>query len=616
MSTNNSSSGTVRPVLGSVSFTDVKIDDSFWTARQRSIASSTIPLCLQKIEETGRVLNFRKAAGKVEGTFEGEMFNDSDVYKVLEGIAYVLHNEPNLELETAADRIIDDIAEAQEVDGYINTYFTLMRPRDKWSDMSYHEDYCIGHLIEAGLAYSDATGKNKLLEVAHRAASHMVNRFLGKGIHWVCGHEEVELALVKLSKKTKESKFLDLAQFFLEERGCGHGKGEYWQRPGWGPSYCQDDLPVSQITRVAGHAVRAMFLFTGMAELLAVTGREDYLSALKTVWTNVTGTRLYITGGIGSSKANEGFTNDFDLPNASAYCETCASAGMIFWNHQMNLLTGDAAYADVLEQELYNGLISGLSLSGDRFFYENPLESDGNHHRSPWYNVSCCPTQLARVVPSIGKYIFSYNEAGFSINQYIGCSAAFQVGNDPVSISVATQYPWNGRVNIRLLETPARAFEIRLRVPGWSRDFSLSINGEEVRQTVMENGYLILERYWRPGDHVQFDIKMQTDVLVAHQAVAADNQLAALRRGPVVYCFEHTDNARHWESLCISDATAFVVGDESSLNISAKHISVIDRMSGHTFKAIPYCYWDEREPGPMKVWVADHRTRTALYTRS
>jgi len=364
-----------------VPFNQVTIKDAFWSPRLEAHAKTTLQTCIAQIQDsTPRISNFEKAAGIKEGGFEGRYYDDSDVYKAMEGIAYSLINTPNKEYEALLDRWIDLIAASQQEDGYINTFYLLNFPEKRWTDMSMHEMYCGGHMIEAAIAYYQATGKKKFLDVATRFADHLSVNFGPGKRHWVPGHEEIELALVKLYHTTKDKKYLDLAHWLLEERGHGYGVGSrIWGRENREAIYCQDDVPVSQITDIKGHAVRAMYLFTGMTDVAAEKNITEYIAALNRVWEDVVYRNMYITGGIGSSKTNEGFTEDYYLPNKTAYCETCASVGMVFWNHRMNLLTKNAKYVDVLERSLYNGVMAGISLEGNLFFYDNPLESDGDH---------------------------------------------------------------------------------------------------------------------------------------------------------------------------------------------------------------------------------------------
>jgi DUF1680 family protein len=368
-----------------VNFSKVNITDKFWAPKIRIVTKVTIPVCIDQTEvKTPRIRNFEKVARKSGEKHEGIYYDDSDVFKALEAIAYSLKNHPDPKLKEKADEWIDKIAASQLPDGYLNTYYTLGGLDKRWTDMEKHEDYNAGHLMEAAVAYYNTTGKKKLLEVATRFADHIDNTFRQQNRHWVSGHQEIELALIKLYHATGNSKYLDLADWYLQQRGHGYGKGVIWDD--WkDPGYCQDAVPLKNQKEITGHAVRAMYLYTGAADVAAAKNDTGYMEAMKTVWEDVVFRNMYITGGIGSSGSNEGFSKDYELPNAEAYCETCASVGMVLWNQRMNLLTGDSKYIDVLEKSLYNGALDGLSLSGDRFFYGNPLASNGDHKRSEWF---------------------------------------------------------------------------------------------------------------------------------------------------------------------------------------------------------------------------------------
>lgn len=446
-----------------VEFSHVKINDGFWSPRLKKHATTTLAVCIDQIEnQTGRIRNFENAA-KGSGEHSGIFFDDSDVYKAMEGIAYTLINNPNPELEKKADEWIDKFAAAQQPDGYINTYYTLTGLDKRWQNMDKHEMYCAGHMIEAGVAYYQATGKRKLLDVCIRMADHMMSQFGPDKRHWVPGHEEIELALVKLYKVTNNEQYLDFSNWLIEERGHGHGtKGGEGE---WDPFYYQDDKPVREMTDIAGHAVRCMYLYCGMADVAVLKQDTGYMDAMHRLWEDVVLRNMYITGGIGSSRHNEGFTEDYDLPNLDAYCETCASIGMVYWNQRMNQLTGDAKYIDVLERSMYNGALAGISLSGDRFFYVNPLASKGDHHRQEWYGCACCPSQISRFLPSIGNYVYGTSEDAVWVNLYIGNTTELSTGGQTVTLQQETNYPWNGNVKItvsNVKENLNTAFKLRI----------------------------------------------------------------------------------------------------------------------------------------------------------
>lgn len=592
----------------SVPFTKVKIDDAFWRPRLEVLNKVTIKTCLAQSDETGRISNFAKAAGLMEGEFEGIYFNDSDVYKVLEGAAYLLMSNRDPELESETDRIIELIAAAQEADGYLCTYYTLVAPESKWTDMEKHEMYNGGHLIEAAVAYFEATGKSKLLDVACRMVDHYDSVFGPGKRHWVEGHEEIELALVKLYRVTHEERYWKLALWLLEERGHGHGKGEIWDKEEWGAAYCQDDVPVRDIERVTGHAVRAMYLYTAMADVVHASGDSSYVDALHRVWAHTVERNMYVTGGIGPSRHNEGFTTDYDLPNETAYCETCAAIAMVFWNHRMNLLFGDAKYADVVEREMYNGAIAGISLSGDKFFYVNPLASKGDHHRVEWFGTSCCPTNLVRYLPSIGQYAYARTDDGLAVNQFMNGEAEFEVGTGlNVKLKQTTSYPWGGKIELTVNPERTGKFVIRLRVPGWCRGYKLKVCGAPFfgTEALTDRGYLILDRQWSPGDSIVLELDMPVEVVRARAEVEADRGRIAIQRGPIVYCAEQADNPDlSYDTFALSAREPLNICYRPDL-LGGVTILMGKEENGKPCLLIPYYAWDNREEGFMQIWIRE-----------
>lgn len=599
-----------------VSFTNITINDKFWRPRLEVLRQITLPDCLAKCEETGRLSNFAKAGGLLEGHYEGKYYNDSDVYKVLEGVAYALMSKRDVLLEAEADRIIGLIAAAQEADGYLSAYFTLENPEGKWTDMEKHEMYNGGHLIEAAVAYYEGTGKRVLLDVACRLADHYDAVFGPGKRHWVEGHEEIELALVKLYRATQTERYWKLALWLLEERGHGHGVGAIWDNPEWGPAYCQDDVPVRGIKQVTGHAVRAMYLYTAMADIVHASGDSAYVEALHRVWTHTVERNMYITGGIGPSRHNEGFTFDYDLPNETAYCETCAAIAMVFWNHRMNLTFGDGKYADVVEREMYNGALSGISLSGDKYFYVNPLASQGGHHRVPWFETSCCPTNLARFLPSLGQYVYATAEEGLTVNQYMNSEAELVLGSGlGVRLKQSTLYPWDGRVELEVNPTSSADFSIRLRVPDWCRGYRLEAGGVRTggSEALTNQGYLVLSRHWSPGDTLVLELDMPVNIVRARPEVEADRGRVAVQRGPVVYCLEQSDHpGLSYDAFSIPSGAKFSVEHLPELLGGVSVLQSRDT-EGRPLRFIPYYAWDNREAGFMQVWVREQEERS-LYS--
>ena len=582
-----------------VDFSSVTINDSFWSPRLAKHKEVTLPVCMNQIENvTGRIRNFENAA-KGSGGHSGIYFDDSDVYKALEGMAYSLQNNPDPVLEAKCDEWIDKIAAAQREDGYINTFYTLTGLDKRWTDMSMHEMYCAGHMMEAGVAYYKATGKRKLLDVCIRMADHMMTVFGPEGRHWVPGHEEIELALVKLFQVTGQKKYLDFSHWLLENRGHGYGVYDGTQSF-WTPQYCQDDKPVSEMTDIVGHAVRAMYLYCGMADVAAYTGDRNYIEALDRLWDDVVLRNMYITGGIGQSSSNEGITEDYDLPNLDAYCETCASVGMVLWNWRMNQFTGDSKYADVMEKAMYNGALAGISLSGDHFFYVNPLESRGGVERLTWFGCACCPSQICRFLPSIGNYIYGVSDKALWVNLYMGNSASVKVGGKDVTITQETGYPWTGDVALTLDLKGSLNTELRLRIPAWCESYTLKVNGEAAGETI-DKGYAVIGRRWKGGDTVTLSLNMEAKAVEADPRVKEDLGKRAIQRGPLVYCMEEYDNPSGFDNLFIpADASLEAAFDKDLLG----GIVGITASSGDTrLRFVPYYAWSNRDNGKMKVWV-------------
>ncbi|HLK27366.1 MAG TPA: beta-L-arabinofuranosidase domain-containing protein [Puia sp.] len=614
-----------------VKFSHVTINDDFWKPKIDKVATVTIPVCVDQTEvKTPRIRNFEIAAHLKQGKFVGIFYDDSDVYKALEAISYSLSHNPDSALERKADEWIDIISKAQLPDGYLNTYFTLNGLDKRWTDMSMHEDYNGGHLIEAAVAYYDATGKRKLLDVAIRFANHFDSLFGPGKRHWVTGHQELELALVKLYKATNDKKYLNLADWLLSERGHGNAYGYTWTE--WkDTAYAQDVVPVKQQQKITGHAVRAMYMYTGAADVAALTGDTGYMHAMKTVWQDVVYRNMYLTGGIGSSGNNEGFSNDYDLPNGEAYCETCASVGMVFWNQRMNLLTGESKYIDVLERTLYNGALDGISLEGNLFFYGNTLASVGKNHRREWFGTACCPANIARLLASLGNYVYGHNDNGIWVNLFIGSNTNIQIGKQNVPVKMETGYPWNGDVKLTLSPEKRAKFDLHIRIPGWaqgnavpgglynfedtaSAKISIKVNGKDVGYA-MDKGYAVINREWKKNDIVDISFPMDIKRVVSRPELKADENRVALQRGPIVYCVEGADNGnRAWnfilpentklsteKKLIATEPVITIEGDVPSLSVSTDGASV--QTEKKKMVAIPYYVWCNRGQNQMQVWL-------------
>ncbi|MEX2120041.1 MAG: beta-L-arabinofuranosidase domain-containing protein [Pirellulales bacterium] len=597
--------------LKAVPFQDVSIADAFWSPRIATNQTATIEANLHQCEVTGRLKNFAVAGKLVEGKHEGLLFNDSDVYKVIEGIAYTLAGRRDKKLEARTDEIIDLIAAAQQEDGYLNTYYTLVEPDKRWQNIQYgHELYCAGHLVEAAVAYYQATGKRKLVDVAIRFADHIDSVFGPDKRHETCGHQELELALVKLYRTTGERRYLKLAGFLLDMRGSDDGRRLFGE-------YAQDHVPIRRQREVTGHAVRAMYLYSAMADVAAETVDQGLLEALDAIWHDVADRKMYITGGIGPSAHNEGFTVPYDLPNDSAYAETCAAIGMALWNHRMFLMSGDAKYADVLEREVYNGLVSGVSLTGDRFFYVNPLGSKGQHHRVPWFDCSCCPTNIVRYIPGMGERAYAHRGNTLWTVLYMGGSADISLEGGKVRLTQKTRYPWDGQIVLTVEPERSFPFDLHLRVPGWCAEPPrVTVNGKAVEQPTIDRGYLKLSRTWQAGDLVELELPMSVQRVYADPRVAANRGRVALQRGPVVYCLEGADNADRVRGLCLPREARLSESFESDLLggvvvLRGEALAVSRGEDGElatepfNFTAVPYSTWDNRRPGPMVVWLPE-----------
>jgi len=546
-------------------------------------------------DSTRRISNFEKAAGIKTGLHEGIFFDDSDVYKAMEGMAYSLSISGDKKLEDLLDYWIDIISRSQQPDGYLNTYYTLNQPDKRWTDIGMHEMYCGGHMIEAAVAHYRSTGKTTFLDVAIKFADYLDRTFGPGKKHWVPGHEEIELALVKLYHLTGTERYLNLAHWLLEERGREFTDLKYNVN-------IQNDIPVSEITDIKGHAVRAMYLFSGMADVLAAKQVPEYREALNRVWDDVVNRNMYITGGIGSSKSNEGFTEDYDLPNKEAYCETCASIGMVLWNSRMNTLSGDSKYADVMERSLYNGVLSGVSLDGDLFFYVNPLESDGDHHRQRWFGCACCPSNIARFIPSVGNYFYTKSENEIRVNIYAGNETNIKLGGIDVNLKQQTNYPWEGIVKLEIKPDAPFIFTLKMRIPGWCDGFSVSVNNKKLKNKIIKDGYLVIDRLWNKGDVVTLNMEMPVRMIKDNDLVKENKGKRAIQRGPLVYCTEEADNTgTDLKKISLSRKNTFQLSEGTGKLYGMKLLRT--NLNGNTITFIPYFAWDNREPGKMKVWI-------------
>jgi DUF1680 family protein len=626
-----------------VPFTSVHLTDVFWAPRIETNRAATIPVAFQQCELTGRVGNFERAAKALRGEAlvdkrpPGYPFDDSDLYKVIEGASYTLSVHPDPKLDAYVDDLIAKIAAAQEKDGYLYTTRSIdpQHPHpwagnERWElerDDS-HELYNLGHLYEAAVAHHLATGKRTLLDVATRSANLLVNTFgPGKKSIWP-GHQITEMGLAKLYRVTGQEKYLLLAKFMLDERGPKPGEKTNPR----GLEYNQAQQRVIEQTEPVGHAVRATYMYSGMADVAAMTGDASYIKAIDTIWENTVKYKLYLTGGIGASGAGEAFGSHYELPNMTAYNETCASVGLDLWNHRLFLLHGDAKYIDVMERTLYNGLISGVSLDGKTFFYPNPLESVGQHARQEWFGVACCPGNLTRFLASVPGYVYATRGDTLYVNLFAGGTADVDLPGGTIKMAQDTRYPWDGAVKITVSPARARQFGMNVRIPGWARNepvpsdlyrfmdapatpVTVKVNGRPVPIT-LDKGYAMISRTWRPGDVVDVNLPMPVRRVVANDQVQADRKRVALQRGPIVYAAEWTDNPHgKVRNIVLPDANTLTSEFRADLLngvpvIKGRALGLAADAQGNVVKsdqpfvAIPYSTWANRGRGQMGVWLA------------
>ncbi len=628
--------------INPVPFTDVSIvQNTFWGQRLEASRTTTIPLAFSKCESEGRYTNFEVAARQLRGEdtsgvkVKGYSFDDTDVFKTIEGASYLLQTYPDEKLEAYIDSVLEIVASAQEQDGYLYTARTMnpKHPHDwagsnRWEkveDLS-HEFYNLGHMVEGAIAHYQATGKRTFLDIAIRYAD-CVCREIGNGegqVVRVPGHQIAEMALAKLYVLTGNKKYLDQAKFFLDMRGKTSRRD----------AYSQAHKPVVEQDEAVGHAVRAAYMYSGMADVAALTGDSSYIQAIDRIWDNIVGKKLYITGGIGATSNGEAFGDNYELPNMSAYCETCAAIGNVYVNYRLFLLHGESKYYDVLERSLYNGVISGVSLDGGAFFYPNPLESMGQHQRQPWFGCACCPSNICRFIPSIPGYFYQTKDRDLYINLFGGSTADVNVNGKKVVICQETQYPWDGDILITVDDNKAGQFNMRIRIPGWVQNkvvpsdlyrytdnkqpgYTIKLNGTEVSGK-LANGYFCIDRRWKKGDQVEVHFDMEPRLVSALEEVSANQGRVSIERGPLVYCAEfpdndfdlggillnqkplftaaqtsiHTDKADYNLIGLTTDAQLLNFNEGGELTTESKHLNLI-----------PYYAWNHRGSGRMMVWL-------------
>ncbi|MCJ7471849.1 MAG: glycoside hydrolase family 127 protein [Actinobacteria bacterium] len=636
------------------------INDAFWGRYIDLVKNVVIPYQWDALndripdaEPSHVIENFKIAAGLSQGEFYGIVFRDSDLAKWLEAVGFSLAVNPDAELEKRADEVIDIIAKAQQDDGYLNTYFTIKEPDNKWTNLrDCHELYCAGHMMEAAVAYFEATGKRKLLDVMCKFAD-LIDTVFGTGPDkkkGYPGHEEIELALVKLYRVTGEKKYLDLSKYFIDERGKAPNyfikeaetRGEKADKADkvWGnlgSRYCQAHLPVREQTKAEGHSVRAVYLYSGMADVALETGDQTLIEACKKLWRNIVSKRMYITGGIGSTSFGESFTFDYDLPNNTIYAETCASIGLVFFAHRMLQMDVNNIYSDIMEKALYNSVISGISLDGKKFFYVNPLEvwpeasekSKINEHvkvtRQSWFGCACCPPNISRLLASIGQYIYSTHKDEIYTHLYINGETEINVSESKVKIKQETRYPWDEKVKISVSLNEGKEFSLLLRIPGWCDNAKVYINREEINiSNTRVNGYAKLKRIWRNGDVVELVLPMVIQRIKAHPNVRVNIGKVALQRGPVVYCLEEIDNGPNLHEIVLPRKSELkaefddnLLGGLTVINAEAQRYNsswekdelykaeVESQYRPVTVRFIPYYSWANRTTGEMMVWITE-----------
>ncbi|MCG8514742.1 MAG: glycoside hydrolase family 127 protein [Halanaerobiales bacterium] len=642
----------------SMAIANIKFKKGFWYDRIELIRKTVIPGQwkalndqIPEAEASHAIENFRIAAGEIKADFYGRVFQDSDVAKWLEAVSYSLAAQADPELEKLADQVIDLIVRAQQADGYLNTYFTIAEPDQRWKNVrDLHELYCAGHLIEAAVAYYQATGKQKLLDAVCKLADHIDTVFgkeAGKKPGYP-GHQEIELALVKLYHLTKNKRYLALSQYFIDQRGSQPhfftSEAEERQEESkkhyndlFDYSYSQSHLPVREQTVAVGHAVRAMYMYCAMTDLAVETGEQDLIKACQRLWNNVTKRQMYITGGIGAQDHGEAFTFDYDLPNDTAYTETCAAIGLVFWAQRMLLLEAKAEYADLMEKALYNGVLSGISLDGQSYFYVNPLEvwpasceqrydlSHVESTRQEWFGCACCPPNIARLIASLGQYVYSFSRQAVFVHLYTACQASFELGGQTVKLTQQTNYPWEEEVIITVSTEKTVEFTLALRLPGWCKNPDLELNGEKVTlDQLTEQGYAQLTREWEKGDQVVLRLPMPVERIRANPEVRKNSGKVALQRGPLVYCLEEVDNGSNIFALVLPRNNQLQAGYDPNLlggivQLEGEAVKIdrslwngelyqanADQYQVTPLKAIPYYAWNNREAGEMLVWITEN----------
>ncbi|MEM2981140.1 MAG: glycoside hydrolase family 127 protein [Thermoproteota archaeon] len=601
--------------LRPVSVEEVELKEGFWAKRIERLRNVTIPSQYELLEGTGRIYNFRRASGREKGDFQGLCFNDSDVYKWVEAAAFLLANSFDEKIRGLVNKVVDDICAAQDEDGYLDTFFSVDKRNQRWTNLrDMHELYCAGHLIQAAIALRRATGDQKLFNTAIRFANHIVKEFGPGGRKGVPGHPEIEMAMIELYRETGDARYLEMAKIFIDNRGKGLlGGGTYFI----------DHKPFRELDEIIGHAVRSLYLNSGATDLYMETGEKNLWDALERLWNNMTRCKMYVTGGVGSRYEGEAFGFNYELPNVQAYAETCAAIASFMWNWRMLLASGEARFADLMELVLYNGILSGISVDGSEYFYVNPLANRGDHRRQKWFECACCPPNIARLLASLPGYFYSVSGKEIWVNMYDRGVAHLKLNDEIITVTQNTDYPWNGDVEIVLNLKRDLDFILNLRIPGWSEKTEISLNGSKVEEAVRPGSYFKLCKTWKDSDRVVISFQMMIRRISCNPFIYENLGRATLARGPLIYCLEGVDNTGFdvWDALIPNDAPlraewmqslldgVMVIrgegyaADSNWMQDSLYQVDSRTKARKVEFLAIPYYAWANRKPSPMNIWL-------------
>jgi hypothetical protein len=623
-------------LLRTLPYSSVQFTDGFWANQQRMNRTVSLLHGYSMLEKAGNLKNLRIAGGTDTGEFSGYRFADSDVYKWLEAVAWELGRAPDAELAAMGDQAIALVEQAQEANGYLNSYYQVVKPDERWTDLDHgHELYCAGHLIQAAVAYKRALDDERLLDVSLKFVAHIDDVLVRSGREETCGHPEIEMGLVELYRLTGDERHLELAQIFIDRRGYNKMRGH----AGYGAVYQQDHVPVREAVEVAGHAVRQLYLTTGVTDLYMERGEQALIQAMDRLWADMTQHKLYVTGGLGSRFDGEAFGGSYELPSDTGYCETCAAIASLMWNWRLLLITGERRYADLFERTLFNGVLSSLGLEGKSYLYVNPLHVRNGRYvrasadtgtgearlRPAWHNCACCPPNVMRLLSSLSHYMATANESGVQIHQYATAQLDVVVQGEPVQIAMESEYPWQGQITLIVNATPSSQWALSLRLPEWCRRYDLRLNGGTIDSQPGDNGYLTIERSWQTGDVVRLNLHMEPVFVAPHPRIDALRGCVSIQRGPLVYCFESHDQP---DDVDLLDVAVVTSGALTETAVSVPNDSVAIQVTGQVLpptwgevlylplderpqtearpvqlNAIPYFLWGNRGMKSMRIWV-------------